>query len=100
MSAIIKVYLPNELVKHILSYHPFFFKYTRKYIKTTSVSEMYHRDDIISNRHYRYLLDRYKSCSTTIYTSNSTLFHNIFLFFETSHTESEEDSQWILDKNT
>ena len=38
------VKLPPELVNEVLSFHPYFFKFKRKYIKTVIVNDLFHKD--------------------------------------------------------
>jgi len=95
-----KLYIPDELVRLTLSFHPLFFHYKRQYIKTTSISEIYHRDDIISLSAYNYLVHRYRFSDTTINLSRSILIHNIYLFFETANVESENDCQLLIKNHT
>ena len=78
------VKLPAELVNEVLSFHPYFFKFKKKYIKTILVNDLFHKDYIIKKSQFDSLTQKYSCSYIDIYLHKQSIIYSIMIYFESN----------------
>tara|TARA_B100001093_G_scaffold249442_1_gene238862 strand:+ start:717 stop:1016 length:300 start_codon:yes stop_codon:yes gene_type:complete len=84
--------LPPELVNEVLSFHPYFFKFKRKYIKSVLVNDLFHKDSIIKKSQFDFLTNKYSFSYIDMYLHKQSIIYSLMICFESNIFDEQEIS--------
>ena len=84
--------LPTELLHEVLSFHPYFFKFTRKYIKSVLVNDLFHKDSIIKKTQFDFLTNKYSFSHIDIYLYKQSIIYSVMICFESNIFDENDNT--------